>query len=242
MAFSVSIILPVINETFSLEQTVKIIAAENSEDISEYVIVIGKKTEEKSLITIKELRAKYGSKIVVLNQKLPFLGGAIRDAFNVCIGSQVIMMASDLETDPHLVKELIKFSRQDASAVITSTRWKTKGGFKGYNPLKLLLNKVFQSVFSILYRTSLSDMTYGYRLFPTELVRSINWEELGHPFLFETIIKPLKLGVSIVEIPTKWEARKEGKSQNTFFKNFGYFAVGIKGLIRSKKRYLKNYS
>ena len=182
MAFSVSIILPVINETFSLRQTVEIIAAENPADINEYIVVICKKTTEKSLATIKELQGIYGSKITVLDQKLPFLGGAVRDAFDVCKGSHIIMMASDLETDPHLVKELIKLSKEKPEIIVTATRWKTKGGFSGYNPLKLAFNWIFQFFFSILYRTNLSDMTYGYRIFPSQLIKSIKWEELRHPF------------------------------------------------------------
>lgn len=240
MAFSASIILPVINETFSLKQTVEIIYSENPGDIAEYIIVICKKTTEKSVETIKELQKLYGDKIQVLEQKRPFLGGAVRDAFDACKGTHVIMMASDLETDPHLVKDLIKIAKEKPEIIVTATRWKTKGGFSGYNPIKLVFNWVFQLFFSILYMSRLSDMTYGYRIFPAKLVKSINWEEIRHPFLFETVIKPLKLGVTVVEIPTKWEARKEGESQNTFFRNFEYFRIGIRGLFYSKKRILKN--
>jgi glycosyltransferase involved in cell wall biosynthesis len=240
MAFSVSIILPVINETFSLKQTVEIISAENPTDICEYIVAICKKTTENSLAIIKELQNTYGSKIIVMEQRLPFLGGAVRDAFDICKGSHVIMMASDLETDPHLVKDLIKLEKENPKIIVTATRWKMKGGFSGYNPLKLAFNWVFQLFFSLLYMTRLSDMTYGYRIFPTELIKSINWEEVRHPFLFETIIKPLRLGIKVIEIPTKWEARKEGESQNTFFRNFEYFRIGIKGLFYSKKKILKD--
>ena len=240
MAFSVSIILPVINETFSLKQTVEIIASENNADICEYIIVVCKKTTEESRKAIKELQTVYQGKMNVLEQKLPFLGGAMRDAFDNCRGSHVIMMASDLETDPHLVKEFIKGAKQNPGIIITATRWKMKGGFKGYSTVKLAFNWVFQRFFSSLYQTSLSDMTYGYRIFPVELVNSVNWEELRHPFLFETLVKPLRLGVKIVEIPTRWESRKEGESQNPFFRNFVYFRIGIKTLFYSKEKIRKH--
>lgn len=240
MSFSATIILPVINETFSLKQTIEIIAAENPGDIEEYLIVVCGKTTDKSRETIKELQAQYGSKITLLEQKLKFLGGAVRDAFDACKGTHVIMMASDLETDPHLVKEFIRLEKENPEMIVTATRWKTKDGFVGYNPIKLALNKVFQLSFSILYWSRLSDMTYGYRIFPSKLVKSIQWEEIRHPFLFETVIKPLKLGVKVIEIPTKWEARKEGESQNTFFRNFEYFRIGIKGIFYTRKKILKS--
>ncbi len=241
MSCSASIILPVINETFSLRQTVDIIETENSADIAEYIIVICQKTTPQSLAVISELEQKYKNKVTVLKQTLPFLGGAVRDAFNICRGSHIVMMASDLETDPHLVREFIQLAGAHPGTIVTATRWKTKGGFAGYNLLKLAFNWVFQRTFSILYHTRLSDMTYGFRIFPAGLVRSIQWEELRHPFLFETVIKPLRLGTKVIEIPTKWEARKEGESQNSFFRNFIYFRTGIKTLFYTKEKILAKH-
>jgi len=136
------------------------------------------------------------------------------------------MMASDLETDPRDVPVLIAEARRNPAAIITASRWCEGGGFQGYSKLKLVANGIFQKFFSMLYATQLSDMTYGYRIFPTRLVQAIQWEDLRHPFLFETLIKPLRLGIPVVEIPSHWKARCEGESQNTFFRNFGYIWTG----------------
>ncbi len=94
--------------------------------------------------------------------------------------------------------------------------------------MKLVSNWMFQKFFCALYGTSLTDMTFGYRLFPTKVVQGIKWEELRHPFFFETIIKPIRLGVPVMEIPTKWVPRVEGESHNSFFQNFEYFRPGLK--------------
>ena len=238
--FSVSVLLPVINETFSLKQTVDIIASSSAEFIEEYLIICCKKTTAESRKAIADLQQVYGSKIAVLEQKLPFLGGAVRDAFDICKGTHVIMMASDLETDPSLVKQLIEEEMKSPDMIITATRWKGKGGgFKGYNPVKLVFNFLFQKMFSLLYGVSLSDMTFGYRIFPSRLVKSIRWEEVRHPFLFETVLKPLRLGVKVKEIPSVWEARQEGESANTFFRNFEYFKTGVRIRFYSRNKILK---
>jgi glycosyltransferase involved in cell wall biosynthesis len=225
--FSVTVLLPVINETFSLRQTVDIIAERNPGSIEEFLIICCERTTEESRKTIEDLRQVYGNKIVVLEQRLPFLGGAIRDAFEICRGTHVVVMASDLETDPYLVKQMIEEARNAPEMIITTTRWRG-GRFKGYQPVKLVLNYIFQKLFSFLYGVSLTDMTYGYRILPVGLMKAIRWEELRHPFLFETILKPLRLGVKVKEIPTVWSARQEGESQNTFFENFAYFKIGLK--------------
>ena len=78
-----------------------------------------------------------------------------------------------------------------------------------------------------LFLTKLSDMTYGFRIFPSNLVKEIKWQELKHPFLLETILKPLLMKVNIIEIPSKWEARLEGTSQNSFIENFRYIKTAL---------------
>jgi glycosyltransferase involved in cell wall biosynthesis len=236
---SVTVILPVMNETKSLDETVKIILRDARDKIKELLIVVCNRTIPESMATVHRLKEELGDLVVVLEQTRPFLGGALRDAFDVARGSHVIMMASDLETDPNDVKHLIAESEKNPQAIIATSRWIRKGEFHGYSTTKLFCNWVFQRFFSILYRTPLSDMTYGYRLLPTRLVQAIEWEELRHPFNLETIVKPLLLGVPATEIPSTWYARVEGESQNPFLNNFAYFGIGLRARLMGPAQILK---
>ena len=228
----VSVILPVINETFSLEKTVDVILNSSKSDILEIIIVVSKKkTTSKSLKLINYLeKNKYPNVIKSHFQDLPFIGGAIQKGFQISLGTHILMMASDLETDPNDVKKLIDLSKLNPSSIITANRWIKGGGFKKYNIFKYYFNFLFQFILRCIFLTNLSDMTYGYRIFPTELIRKIKWQELKHPFLLETILKPLLMKINIIEIPSKWEARLEGTSQNSFLQNFEYIKTAI--LIR----------
>lgn len=234
----ISIILPVLNETYSLRETVEIIHGENPECNFEYVIATHpKRTQEESRKVIGELCKKYT--VVHVEQDRPFIGGALCKAIEHSKGDYTILMASDLETDPHTVKDLIKKMKEGFDIVATS-RWIGKGSFKGYDPAKLLFNKIFQWFFGILYRTSLTDLTFAYRLYATPILKAFDWEEQKHPVLFELILKPLRMRrYKITEIPSSWSARTEGESQNTFMQNFNYFKVGFRLLFKSKKDLLK---
>jgi hypothetical protein len=236
---SASIILPVVNETTSLKQTVDIILGSvKREDIKELLIVTCKKTTREARAVVEGLQKDLGALVTVHEQNLPYLGGAMREAFNLARGSHVIMMASDLETDPKDVAVLIAEARKNPSSIITASRWQTGVQFHGYSKIKLFCNWIFQRSFSILYGTKLTDLTFAYRIFPTKLVQMIHWEDLRHSFLFETLVKPLRLGVPVVEIPSTWRARTEGVSQNTFFRNFEYFKIGLATRFASPGRFI----
>jgi glycosyltransferase involved in cell wall biosynthesis len=238
---TVTAILPVTDETTSLRKTVEVLLAENRREISEILIVACQRTTPAALAVAEQLGREHAGVIQVRFQQRPFLGGAIRDAFEWASGSHVLMMASDLETDPATVKELIAKAK-DGYDIVTATRWKGESGFSGYNPLKRFLNGIFQTMFRVLYATTLSDLTYGFRIFKREWVKTIAWEELRHPFLLETMLKPLRLGARVVEIPSTWRARTEGESHNPFWGNFVYFRIAFKTRFSGKRRLLKTNS
>ncbi|MEI7733670.1 MAG: glycosyltransferase family 2 protein [Verrucomicrobiota bacterium] len=229
---SASIILPVLNETYSLRQTVDIIESACANDVGEYIIVVCERTKAESLLVCREIVTQLAGKCSLHFQKRPFVGGAIRDGFDLARGSHVVMMSTDLETDPALVKTLIAMAKEYPEGIATASRWVKGGQFEGYHPIKLAANFLFQKMFSVLYGTRLSDLTYAYRIFPTALVHRIAWEELKHPFFLETALKPLRLGVTIREIPAVWRARTEGESVNPFMANFTYFKIAIRTRFR----------
>jgi glycosyltransferase involved in cell wall biosynthesis len=211
----VSVVLPVVTETDSLDETARILRETSDDDIREVLVVVCERTTEESLVRCKALEREFGDRLRIHHQRLPFLGGAIRDAFALATGSHVIMMASDLETDPRIVPKLIEVAKKKPAAVVTASRWAAGGGFSGYGGLRVGLNWIFQRLTSLIYRTDVTDATFGYRLFPTSLVQAIAWEGLRHDFLLETILKPLRLQVEVVEVPTFWTPRQEGESQNS---------------------------
>ncbi len=211
----VSIILPAVTETDWIDKTADILKQSSDADITQVLAVVCDRTTPETLARCEALRSHFGDRVQVHHQTLPYLGGALREAFDLATASHVIMMGSDLETDPHLVPEFIEIAKQRPSSIVTASRWAPGGGFSGYGRARVAANWLFQRVTSLLYRTQLTDATFGYRLFPTALVQAVKWEGLRHEFLLETVLKPLRLGVDVVEVPTFWTPRPDGESQNS---------------------------
>lgn len=224
---SLSVVLPTLNETSSLTHTIDCLVRDLRSDLAEILVIVCERTTPQTLACAQAAVERHPDLVSVHWQELPYFGGAVRKAFDVSTGSHTILMAPDLETKPEDAPVLVAAAKADPEAVITASRWKG-GGFEGYNPVKLVANWIFQRIFALLYMTNLSDMTFGYRILPTHLTKTIRWEELRHPFVLETIVKPLRLGVRVVEVPTSWTARVEGESVNTFMRTFEYFRPGLR--------------
>jgi glycosyltransferase involved in cell wall biosynthesis len=241
MEYKLSILLPTIDETDSLIKTIDIIFQENKKNIHEVIIIISeKKTTSQSIEVIENLKNKF-SQIKVLKQKRSMLGGAIRDGFEYCSGTHVVLMASDYETDPSEIKNFISLSLLNPLSIITGNRWIKGGEFKEYNMFKFIFNFFFQRMFSLLFKTNLTDLTFGYRLFPTNIIKKINWEETNHAFLFETIVKPLKLKINVIEIPSSWKKNNESSSNFRLHFYLDYFRIGFKTLVsKSETLLIKN--
>jgi glycosyltransferase involved in cell wall biosynthesis len=239
---SVSIVLPAINETYSLKQTVEIILRTcRKEDICEFFIVLCNKSTPECIKAAGEVKQQIGGDIPVrvYYQRRPFIGAAMQEAFSLVEGTHVVMMSTDLETDPKIVTLFIERVKEKPDEIATASRWIGDGNFKGYNALKLVANFIFQKILALIFFSKLTDLTFGYRIFPVSLVQSIKWEEAKHPFFLETALKPLRMGTRFSEVPAQWEVRTEGESQNSFFKNFDYFRVAFKVRFMKKSSILK---
>ncbi len=223
-----TVILPVINETSALEQAVEIVLNDCGEDICEFIAIVCHKTSAESLTICTAFRNRLGDRFKILKQKLPFLGGAIRDGFDAAKGSHVLVMFSDGESDPVTVKELIVHAKANPEVIVSASRWLEGGRFHGYGPIKIYYNLAAQKFFIWLYQSQLTDLTFGFRIYPIEVVRSIVWTEVKHSFVFESILKPIRLKLPIAEVPTIWRARHEGESQLVLMAYLRYLWVGFK--------------
>ena len=145
-------------------------------------------------------------------------------------------MASDLETDPKLIPAFVEVMQTGRWDIVAGSRWIKGGGFEGYSRVKLALNYIFQKMFRILYNTKMTDLTFAYRLYRKPVLEGFIWEELKHPFLLECLLKPLRCGARVTEIPCKWRARTEGTSANMFVETFKYLRVALKTRLVPGKR------
>jgi len=222
-SYSVSIILPILNEINSLKKTIKILEKINVK--KEYLVIFSNKlTNSKVKKELVKLKIKYKN-IFFKPQKRPFVGGAIDLGIKLAKKKYIAIMASDLETDPNELKNMIKTSQKNPGFIISADRWISQKGFSDYGLIKFLANFFFQKIIKVFFRYEILDFTFAYRLYPNKALKGYRIKELRHGFALEILLNPIKKGFKVITLPAKWRKRVEGTSSITLQSYFSYLRV-----------------
>lgn len=223
--------MTVYSETFSVKETIERLLANDRGYIKEIIIVISPKSSRESFDVCEKLVKTYSLVKMHVQKNNPGAGWAYREGMDIAKGNYVALMSGDLETEPEAVDRMVRKIEETGSDGVMTSRWLPGGAFENYDSKKLVLNWLFQKAFRILYWTKLTDITYGFKTLKKSVIDSIRWEGTLHEIFIETTVKPLKKGYYLEEIPTVWIGRREGKSKNTFMRNFRYIKVALSTLF-----------
>lgn len=227
-SYSISIILPILNEISSLKKTIKIL--EKIKVKKEYLIIFSSKlTNPKVIKEISKLKLKYKN-LKYFSQIRPFVGGAIDLGIKLSKNKYIAIMASDLETNPYELKNMINTSQNNPNVIISADRWISQKGFSDYGFIKFFANFFFQKLLKIFFKHKILDFTFAYRLYPKKALKGYKINELRHGFALEILLIPIKKGFKVITLPAKWKKRVEGSSSITIRSYLSYLKVLFKNL------------
>ena len=133
--YSLTILLPVIDEYKSLITTLDILDKDNLKDDISYIFILHpKKSIKRSVNLCLDMSKKFPKKFTTIFQKNKLLGGAYIDGIHKSKSSHILIMSSDLETDPYLVKNMIKESKNKFDNIICTSRWILNKSFNEFLP------------------------------------------------------------------------------------------------------------
>jgi glycosyltransferase involved in cell wall biosynthesis len=227
---SLSVVVTVYTETVSVIETVeRLLRSDGQASIQEIILIIAPRASAETKQICEDLARRYGVVKARIQQSGPGVGRGLREAMLTAAAHDcVAIMAGDLETEPEAVIRMYHKMLETGADVVIANRWLQGGGFQGYDPIKLVCNWFFQKIFQVIYLTRISDLTYGFKLLRSEVIRSVAWESDRHPIFIETTVKPLRLGYRLEQVPTVWIGRHEGESVNTFLRNFDYVKLALR--------------
>jgi dolichol-phosphate mannosyltransferase len=231
-----SIVVTVFSETFSIRETVDILVARDRGYIKEIILLVSPRASGESFKICQECADKDQRVRILIQKNNPGIGWAYREGMQAASGNFVALMAADLETEPAAVDRMVEEILKTGCDGVIANRWLPGGGFTNYDPIKYVLNWIFQKTFQLLFWTNVGDLTFGFKILSKKVVDSIAWEGTLHETCIETTVKPITHGFRIHQIASVWVGRKEGTSINTFFKNFRYVKMAFRTLAAGRQR------
>ena len=212
-----SIIIPVYNEEKTILKIInKILKLKH---INKELIVVNDGSTDNS----KKLLNKFSNKkIRIINHtKNLGKGAAIKSAQKHIKGTHVIIQDADLEYEPNDYKNLLRPFKKKyisvvyGSRVLKKKRYKLKS-FSSFD--RIFYNHILTILSNIINGQRLTDAHTCYKVFKSDIFRSIILEENGFAFCPEITTKISNLDINIHEVPISYRGRgySEGKKITYF--------------------------
>ena len=142
-------------------------------------------------------------------------GGAIKSAQKFISGNVVIIQDADLEYDPSDYMKLLKFIIKGykvvyGSRVLGKNRY-LSSNFSSF--MRIFYNHVLTVLSNILNNQNLTDAHTCYKMFKSDIFKSIKLNENGFSFCPEITTKIGLKKIKIIEVPIKYSGRsyQDGK-------------------------------
>ncbi|MGR3319002.1 MAG: glycosyltransferase family 2 protein [Candidatus Anammoxibacter sp.] len=204
-----SVIVPIFNEKNSILEIIKKV---EDIDIEKEIILIDDYSNDGTREIIKD-NIKGSNIIKLYHSKNLGKGAAIRTGIEHVTGDIVIIQDADMEYDPSDYFSLIEpITRGDADVVYGS---RLSGGApqRVYMFWHLMGNRFLSFVTNILYNTTLTDMETGYKVFRTDVIKSLGLKSNRFEIEPEITAKIFKRKYRVYELPIAYYGRtyEEGK-------------------------------
>ena len=202
----ITIIIPAYNEINTIQAVInKVVGLK----ISKQIIVI----DDHSTDGTREIVLKNEKKIdkIILHKKNKGKGAAIKSAQKYINGKYVIIQDADLEYNPDDIHILLKEIGNEKVKVIYGSRVlnneKNKKAQNFSHSIRIIGNIFLTKLSNIINKQNLTDAHTCYKLFESNLFKSIQLNENDFSFCPEITTKLSILNEKILEVPINYRGR-----------------------------------
>ena len=207
-----SIIVPVRNESNIIHEVFDYFS-NNLIDIKYEVLIVNDFSVDDTLDRCKKLVTEYKN-FKIYDNKKKGLGGALNLGINEAKGDYISIMMADLSDDVNDLKRYNKLIQQENFDAILGSRFMRDSKVKGYPIQKLILNRIFNFLVSLLFLNKYNDYTNAFKIYKKRTLLEIM------PLISESFNIFLEIPLKIISrnykykiISVNWFGRKKGESK-----------------------------
>ncbi len=205
----ISVVLLAKHEAKNLDHLLPLIVENIKKLGEEYEIIVvdGVKTEDNTPEICTKFNVKY------YNQEENNFGSAYKTAIELATNDKFLTLDCDNSHPPEKIPELYnKFVSENCDIVIGSRY--VQGGTTNDNFISIIMSHLLNNTFRFIFNIPAKDLSAGFRIYKTNLLKSISIEGQNFDVMQEIIIKMriAKPNLKIAEIPINFNKRLHGKS------------------------------
>jgi glycosyltransferase involved in cell wall biosynthesis len=188
------------------------------EVVDEVVLVDGSSTDD-TVAVARRVRPD----VRVVKERRPGKGAAVRAGFSAARGDFIVMLDADGSMDPreievHLQRLHDRRSLNGTSdsnghyPIVKGSRFLSGGGTEDMGLVRRLGNRALLGLVNLLYGASFTDLCYGLVAFRRDALERLRLAADGFEIETEIVVRALRAGVLIGEVPSHEARRRFGES------------------------------
>jgi glycosyltransferase involved in cell wall biosynthesis len=205
----VTVVVPTLNE----ERNVAWVLGRIPDSVDEIVLVDGRSTDR----TI-EVALAVRPDVVVVRESTPGKGAALRAAFAAATGDVIVMLDADGSMTPAEIPEFV--ARIVAGAdLVKGSRFLPRGGSVDISRLRRTGNAALLTFANVIFRRRFTELCYGFMAFRRDRLPDLELQATGFEIETEIVVRAVKAGLAIEEVPSFESARRHGVSNLHTFRD-----------------------
>ena len=223
---AVSVVVPCYNEEMNLGPLVEGLLKHYNEYIHE-IILVDDNSRDRSQQIMRAL-GEHERRVRPLFREPPNgVGRAIAEGIKAATGRYILTMDCDFL---HILPELRDMFDEAAAGADTvlGSRFSRSSVLINYPLQKILCNRLFHLMLTLIFRRKLRDVTNNLKLLRREVVENLNLESAWFAANAETGLKPILMGYDVRPVAISWINRtpEMGASSFSLIKNgLGYAKI-----------------
>jgi len=216
-----SIVIPCYNEKDLLSQLISLVKSTSVSD--KEIILVDDGSNDGTAELIKNSIEKEVARVIYHPVNMG-KGAAIRSGLRAVTGDIVLIQDADLEYDPAEYPKLIAPIVEGKADVVFGSRFMGEGPHRVHMFWHYVGNKLLTVLSNMFTNLNLTDMETCYKVFRTEIIKSITIEQNGFGIEPELTAKVAKKHCRIYEVGISYYGRSYGEGKKITWKD------GIKAL------------
>ena len=227
IAVKLSILMPVYNERTVIERCISLVLASPlPENMEREVVIVDDRSTDGTWEILERLASLYPEIRLFRHDVNRGKGAAVRSAVDKADGDFALVQDGDLEYDPAEYPRLLRPLLDGRADAVFGSRYLAGEQTRVLPFWHSLMNKGLTLLSNMFCNLALTDMETCYKVFRTDLLKSIPIRSDRFGFEPEIVMKSAKRRLRIYEVPISYHGRSYAEGKKISWKD-GFQALGV---------------